>query len=77
MAGSCVHYMYFHSPYNTGNFLTDWVTISFCRSTVLQMMQTVQGSKTQFENFSLKAYSILGFINLMPKIIKIAKHQKL
>jgi hypothetical protein len=33
MAGSCIHYEDLQSPQNTGNFLTNWVTISFSRST--------------------------------------------
>ena len=38
MAVSCVCYMDLPSPYNTGNFLTDWVITSVWRSIVRQMM---------------------------------------
>jgi hypothetical protein len=80
MAGSCVHSVDLHSPYNTGNFLTDSVTTSFCRSTVLQMMQIIQGSKTQIENLKRLCQfksTYFRYINLTPKIIKITIHQKL
>jgi len=80
MAGSCVPSMDLHSPYNTGNFLTDWVTTSFCRSIVLQMMQQSRAARHRLETWrgfdNLKAH-ISDFINLTPKIIKIAIHQKL
>jgi len=80
MAGCCVHSVDLHSPYNTGNFLTGWVTTSFCSSTVLQMMQRVRRARHRLEiwrGFANLNARISDFINLTPKIIKITIHQKL
>jgi len=50
MAGSCVPSMDLHSPYNTGNFLTDWGNYQLLQKYCAPNDATVQGSKTQVGN---------------------------